>query len=391
MSVARKVSEQLERASWIRRMFEEGARLKAERGAENIFDFTLGNPDVDPPPKVLDALARLAAEHPPRIHTYMPNAGFPAAREAVAEHLAGKTGLPFAAQHILMTVGSAGACNTFLRSVLDPGDEVIVLAPFFSEYPFYIQNHGVKLVTVETDESFLPVVDRIAAAITPRTKVIMLNTPNNPTGRIYPEALLRDLGRMIDALDQPVTVLSDEPYTPLVFDGIVHPEVVSLVRRTVIANSWSKTFAIPGERIGYLAISPRLPEAGPLADACTFSLRVLGYVNAPALWQRVVTETIEVKPDISSYQERRDRMHEALSRLGFMVPKAEGTFYLFPKSPIADDVAFIRLLLAEGVLAVPGSGFGRAGFFRLALTVPFDVIERSLPAFERALKSTGFS
>ncbi len=385
MSVARKVSGQPQGASWIRRMFEEGARLKAERGAENVFDFTLGNPDADPPAPVLEALARLAAEHPPRIHGYMPNAGFPAARQAVAAHLAGRTGLPFTAQNILMTAGAAGACNTFLHSVLDPGDEVIVLAPYFSEYPFYVQNHQGSMVTVETGEDFLPVVGRIAEAVTPRTKVIILNTPNNPTGRVYPEGLMRELGRMVDGLDHPVTVLSDEPYTPLVFDGCVHPEVASLVRRTVIANSWSKTFAIPGERIGYLAISPRLPEAGPLADACTFSTRVLGYVNAPALWQRVVTETIAVRPDISSYQDRRDRMREALSRMGFAVPRAEGTFYLFPRSPVADDVAFIRMLLAEGILAVPGSGFGRAGFFRLALTVPMEVIERSLPAFRRAL------
>ena len=386
MSLARSVTEQLERASWIRRMFEEGARLKAERGAGNVFDFTLGNPDVDPPPEVLKALARLAAEHPPKIHAYMPNAGFPEARQAVAAHLAMNTGLPFTPRHVLMTCGSAGACNTFLRSVLDPGDEVIVLAPYFPEYLFYIQNHGGRMVPVETDENFLPVVRRIAEAVTPRTKAVLLNTPNNPTGRIYPEALLRELGAMIDELDHPVTVLSDEPYTRLVFDGRTHPEVVSLIRRTVVANSWSKTFALPGERIGYLAISPRLPEAEPLVDACTFTTRVLGYVNAPALWQRVVAETIEVKADISSYQERRDRMHAGLTRLGYSVPRAEGTFYLFPKSPVDDDVAFIRLLLEEGVLAVPGSGFGRGGHFRLALTAPNDLIDRSLPAFRRALE-----
>ncbi|MCC7176395.1 MAG: pyridoxal phosphate-dependent aminotransferase [Bryobacterales bacterium] len=391
MSLARSVTEQLGRASWIRRMFEEGARLKAERGEENVCDFTLGNPDIDPPAPVLEALARLAAEHPPRIHAYMPNAGFPEAREAVARHLSGRTGLSFTPRHILMSVGSAGACNTFLRAVLDPGDEVIVLAPYFPEYFFYIQNHGGRMVPVETDANFLPVVRRIADAITPRTKVILLNTPNNPTGRVYPETLLRDLGGLVDSLDHPVTVLSDEPYTPLVFDGREHPQVVSLIRRTVIANSWSKTFALPGERIGYLAISPRLPEAGPLADACTFTTRVLGYVNAPALWQRVVARTVDVQPDISSYQRRRDRMYEGLTRLGYDVPRADGTFYLFPKSPAADDVAFVQSLLSEGVLAVPGSGFGRAGHFRLALTVPHHVIDRSLPAFRRALQSTGSS
>jgi aspartate aminotransferase len=384
MSLSRAVTEQLERASWIRRMFEEGARLKAERGAENIFDFTLGNPDVEPPVEVLATLARVAAENPAGIHAYMPNAGFPATREAVARYLAGKTGLPFTAEHILMTVGSAGACNVYLRSVIDPGDEVIVLMPCFSEYPFYLQNHAAKMVPVETDEEFLPDAGRIAAAITPRTKAIIVNTPNNPTGRIYPESVLRELDRLIAGLDHPVTVISDEPYTPIVFDGRTHPEVVSIVERTVIANSWSKTFAIPGERIGYLAISPRLPEAAALFNACTFSNRVLGFVNAPAIWQRVVAETVACKPGIGSYQRRRDLMYEGLTRIGYEVRKPEGTFYAFPKSPIPDDVAFIRLLLAEGVLAVPGSGFGRRGYFRLSLTVPIQTIERSLAAFERA-------
>lgn len=386
MSIARLVAEQLERASWIRRMFEEGARLKAERGADKVFDFTLGNPDVDPPAEVLAALTRLAAEHPPQIHAYMPNPGFPAARQAVARHLAAKTGLPFTQDHILMTVGSAGACNTFLRSVLDPGDEVIVLAPWFSEYPFYIQNHSGRMVVVETDDQFLPDPARIAAAITPRTKAILLNTPNNPTGRVYPAELLREIDALLRSLNHPVTVVSDEPYTPIVFDGRTHPQVVTLIERTVVANSWSKTFAIPGERIGYLAISPRLPEAGALFNACAFSNRVLGYVNAPALWQRVVTETIGVQPDISRYQRRRDLMCAALSRLGYEFIQPEGTFYLFPKSPLPDDVAFIRLLLEEGVLAVPGSGFGRPGYFRLSLTVPESVIEGSIPGFARALE-----
>lgn len=385
MSIARSVAEQLERASWIRRMFEEGARLKAERGADKVFDFTLGNPDVDPPAEVLAALERLAAQHPPQIHAYMPNPGFPAARQAVARHLAEKAGLPFTENHILMTVGSAGACNTFLRSVLDPGDEVIVLAPWFSEYPFYIQNHAGRMVVVETDDEFLPDPARIQAAITPRTKAIFLNTPNNPTGRVYPAEVLQEIDAVLRRLDQPVTVISDEPYTPIVFDGRKHPEVVALIERTVIANSWSKCFAIPGERIGYLAISPRLPEAAALFNACAFSNRVLGYVNAPALWQRVVTETIGVEPDIRRYQSRRDRMCEALAEIGYEFIKPEGTFYLFPRSPLSDDVAFIRLLLEEGVLAVPGSGFGRPGYFRLSLTVPESVIEKSLPGFARAL------
>lgn len=385
MSLARSVVDQMQRGSWVRRMFEEGARLKAERGADRIFDFTLGNPDVDPPAEVLAALSRLAAQNPMGVHGYMPNAGYLSARTAVAAHLAARTGLPFTADHVIMTVGSAGACNVFLRSVLDPGDEVIVLMPCYSEYPFYILNHAGRLVPVETGEDFLPDVGCIAAAITPRTKAIILNSPNNPTGRVYPEPLLRDLDRLLSGLDHPVTVISDEPYRPITFDGRTHPEISALIGRTVIANSWSKTFAVPGERIGYLALSPRLPEAGALMDACIFANRILGFVNAPALWQRVVTETIGCSPDISSYQQRRDLMYDGLRRIGYEVLKPEGTFYMFPATPIPDDVAFMRILLEEGVLAVPGSGFGRSGFLRLSLTVPREVIERSLPAFERAL------
>ncbi len=385
MSISASIREQLEHASWIRRMFEEGARLKAERGPENICDFTLGNPDLEPPPQVLELLRRVAAESRPHSHAYMPNAGYPAVREKVAAHLRRKTGLDFTADDILMTVGSAGACNTFLRSVLDPGDEVIVLMPYFTEYRFYIENHAGRVVPVETGEDFLPDIGRIAAAITPRTKAILLNSPNNPTGRVYPEAVLRQLNDLLESLDHPVTVVSDEPYTPIVFDGRNHPEVISLIRRTVVANSWSKTFSIPGERIGYLAISPRLEERTELRGACIFSQRVLGFVNAPAIWQWVVAEALDVPIDISPYQARRDRFCDALARMGYEVPKPEGTFYVFPKTPIPDDIAFVRLLTREGVLGVPGAGFGRSGYIRLSLTVPMTTIERSFAGFERAL------
>ncbi len=384
MSVARHVADQLARGSWVRKMFEEGARLKAERGAENICDFTLGNPDIDPPAAVLTALKRLAAENPAKIHGYMPNAGFQGTREAIARHLSRRTGLPFSASNIIMTVGSAAACNVFLKSVLDPGDEVIVLMPAYSEYPFYVQNHSGRLVTVETDETFMPDVGRIASAITPRTKVIVLNSPNNPTGRVYSEEVLRDLDRLVESLDHPVTVISDEAYRSIVFDGRTHPETVGIIRRSVIVDSWSKAFAVAGERIGYLAISPRLPEALQLVDPCVLFNRVLGFVNAPALWQRVIAETIDTQPDIKSYERRRNLMCEGLARIGYGVPVPEGTFYLFPKTPIPDDFAFTRLLLEEGVLVVPGSGFGRSGYLRLSLTVPEATIQKSLSAFERA-------
>ncbi len=386
MSLARTIKEQMEHASWIRRMFEEGTRLKAERGPENVFDFTLGNPDLAPPTEVLAALQRVASSEADGGHGYMPNAGFPEVRETIAARLRASTGLPFTARHVLMTTGSAGAINVFLKSVLDPGDEVIVLAPYFPEYRFYIENHCGRMVLVDTDAVFQPDVARIARAITPRTKAIILNTPNNPTGAVYTAEVLSRIDAMIAGLGRPVTVISDEPYKPLVFDGVKPPEMASIIRRVVIANSWSKSLAIAGERIGYLAISPRLPEAEALWNACTFTNRILGYINAPAVWQRVVAEAGGVAVDPGPYQERRDLLCAALERIGYQVTRPAGTFYVFPRTPIADDLAFIRMLLAEGILAVPGSGFGRAGFFRLSLTIPRGSIERSLPGFERAFR-----
>ena len=386
MPIAKAVAGALGRASWIRRMFEEGARLKRERGEENVFDFTLGNPDVEPPAQVLEALRRVACDPKPMSHAYMPNAGYPAVRQTIAAKLSRETGLPFVPEDILMTVGAAGACNVFLKSVLDPGDEVIVLVPFFPEYEFYITNHAGRMVPVETDESFLPDPERIAAAITPRTRAIMINTPNNPTGRVYPEQVLRDLEAMLTRVGYSGAVMSDEPYKSLVYDGKRQPEVASFISHTVICNSWSKSQGLPGERIGYLAFSPRLPEREPLRNACTFANRVLGFVNAPAIWQRVMLETADAVIDLSGYAQKRNTLCDALAAIGYDVKRPEGAFYLFMKTPIPDDIQFLRTLADEGVLAVPGTGFGRSGYIRLSLTVPLEAIQRSIPAFKRAFQ-----
>jgi aspartate aminotransferase len=384
MSVSKTVAGQLDQASWIRRMFEEGARLRAERGADRVFDFTLGNPEVEPPELVLAALGRAAGAGEGHCHRYMPNAGFPSAREAVAERLRARTGLPYTAAHVLMTCGSAGAMNVAFKAMLDPGDEVIVLVPYFPEYRFYIENHGGRMVPVETDDAFQPDLERIAAAITPRTKALVLNSPNNPTGAVYSERTLAGLGALL-AGHPDVTVLSDEPYRGLVFDGRQAPTPAAIIPRTLVCDSWSKVMAIAGERIGYLAISPRVAEWREFFDACTFANRILGFVNATAIWQRVVAEAGEATIGAEAYQAKRDLFCEALERMGYVAPKPAGAFYIFPRTPIPDDMAFIRLLVKEGILAVPGSGFGRGGYMRLALTVPRETIERSLPAFERAL------
>jgi len=363
-------------------MFEAGLELRRERGAANVFDYTLGNPDVEPPAAVMEALRRVVVENRPRSHAYMPNAGYPAVRETIARGLAGRTGLPLTAADVIMTVGAAGAINILLKSILDPGDEVIVLNPYFPEYRFYVENHGGKVVLAETDEHFQPDLDRIAAAITPRTKAIILNSPNNPTGAVYSEAALRELNGLVR---DPIIAISDEPYRPLTFDGMRAPETLGLIERSVVAWSWSKAMAIPGERVGYLAMSPRLGEIAALRDAATFANRILGYINAPAIWQWVVGAVPEATVDVAQYQGKRDLLCDALTAMGYELRRPEGSFYVFPKTPIPDDVEFIGRLMGEGILAVPGSGFGRGGYMRLSLTIAREEMERSLPGFARAI------
>jgi aspartate aminotransferase len=388
MPVSKTIAKQLENSSWIRRMFEEGIRLKRERGADAVFDFSLGNPDMEPPAAVLDALRRVVAGNRAGSHGYMPNPGYAEVREAVAGKLRRETGLDFTAEDVFMTVGSAGACNVILKSILDPGDEVIVLQPSFSEYQFYIANHGGVLVSVETDATFLPDVERIRAAITPRTRALILNTPNNPTGRVYPESILRELEAMLSRVDHPITVISDEPYKSFVYDGQRQSEVASIIAQTVICNSWSKSLGLPGERIGYLALSPKLAGAVELRRACAFTNRILGFINAPAIWQWVLLESLDAVVDAAPYEHKRNVLCDELASIGYEVRRPEGSFYVFLKTPIADDVAFTRLLADEGVLAVPGTGFGRSGYIRLSLTIPLERIERSIPSFQRAFLAT---
>jgi aspartate aminotransferase len=313
----------------------------------------------------------------------MPNAGFPEVRAAIAKRLAERTGAAFTGENVIMTVGAAGAINTVLKSILDPGDEVIVLNPYFPEYRFYIENHGGRVVEVETGEDFQPDIGRIAAALTPRTKALILNSPNNPTGAVYGAEVLRELNGIIK---EPVLVISDEPYRPLIFDGAEPPETLSIIERSVLAWSWSKAMAVAGERIGYLAIPPHLPEAAALINACTFANRILGYINAPAIWQWVVAEVPDAAVDVGLYQAKRDLLCDALNAMGYDAPRPQGSFYVFPRTPIPDDLAFIRVLQNEGILAVPGSGFGRGGYMRLSLTTPRSEIERALPGFERAIR-----
>lgn len=386
MLVSKSVTAQLENASWIRRMFEEGTRLKRERGADKVFDFSLGNPVDEPPQAVVEALRKIVNTDMNGTHGYMPNPGYPRVRELVADKLRRETGLAFEAEDIFMTVGAAGACNVALKAILDPGDEVIVLAPYFAEYQFYISNHGGKMVVAETDAEHMLDVEKIRAAITPRTRAIMVNTPNNPSGRVYPEEVLRALDEMLAKADHPIAVLSDEPYKQFVYDGKQQVEVSAIVRNTIICNSWSKSLGLAGERIGYLALSPQIDDRTNLRRACALANRILGFVNAPALWQRVLLESLDASVDAAPYEEKRNRLCDALEEIGYDVRRPEGAFYLFLKTPIADDVAFVGKLAEEGVLAVPGTGFGRPGYIRIALTVSMETVIGSIPGFEKAFR-----
>ena len=385
MIVSDTISRQIGSASFIRRMFEEGIRMKAERGAENVFDFTLGNPSEDPPFEIMEMLRKIAADSPQGSHGYMPNAGYVRTREVVAGRLSAETGLRFSAGNVMMTCGCAGAMNTALKAILNPGDEVIVPTPFFPDYKFYISNYGGLMIPAETREDFSLDVPAIESLITHKTRAILLNSPNNPSGAIYSENTLRELESALSRADHAIVVISDEPYTSIVYDGVKCPPPTAYISNCLIATSWSKKWGLAGERIGYLAISPKIAEADALFEACVFTNRVSGFVNAPAIWQHVVAEAPDKSPDMALYHEKRDVLCDGLLKLGYELCKPQGAFYVFPKTPIPDDAAFTRLLQEEGVLAVPGSGFGRGGYMRLSLTVPLDTITRSLPSFGRVL------
>jgi aspartate aminotransferase len=394
MAIATKIAGFISRSSWIRKMFEEGDILRREYGTDNVYDFTLGNPDVDPPEAFNRELLALAQHPLPGMHSYMNNAGYVETRAAVAAKLAGDSGMPVIADHVIMTCGAGGALNVVLKTILNPGEEVIILAPYFVEYKFYIDNHGGVPVEVWTDRATFQLdIDAIEKALTPKTRAIIICSPNNPTGVVYPAESLRRLGELLQKAQQKTShqiyVISDEPYARISYDGIHVPNIFSLVENAVIVTSHSKDLALPGERIGYLAINPAMATAMQFMEGAVFSNRVLGFVNAPALMQRLVAKLQGESVDIGLYQEKRDLLVNALSAMGFRLVKPDGAFYLFPSSPLADDVEFIKRAQKHRILLVPGSGFGAPGFFRIAYCVDKKMIERSLPAWRALAQEVG--
>jgi len=386
----------MELGSWIRRMFEEGIAMKKQFGEANIYDLSLGNPVMEPPPEFKREIKRLA-DHPWKgMHGYMVNAGYPETRAAVAEQLKKETGINLTQNDIIMSVGAAGAINVALKTILDPGDEVIVFIPWFVDYFNYIENHDGVVKPLPTDENFMPRLDVLEKNIGPRTKAVLTNSPNNPTGVVYGAAVLEKIAAILRKKEKeyggPIFLINDEPYKKIIYDGLKYASPLSFHRHSIICTSHSKDLSIPGERIGYIALHPDVEDHDDMIRGFVFCTRVLGFINAPAFMQNVVTKLQGVSINVGEYQRHRDFIYNHLKRFGYTVNKPEGAFYIFPKCPIEDDVAFVHELQHEHhVLTVPGIAFGLHGYFRLVYCVDDALLEKSMPGLEKIAKKYGLT
>jgi aspartate aminotransferase len=393
MAISEKLSQQMAGGGWIRKMFEQGIVLKQKYGESNVFDLTLGNPVMEPPQGFREELRRWVEQPKTGMHRYMPNAGYPETRAAVAEHLSSMTGLSFSSNEIVMTCGAAGALNVVLKTILNAGDEVVIFAPYFVEYIYYIDNaQGVPRI-VPTDSRFVLDSKALAESITPRTRAVVINSPNNPTGVVYGHDVLSAVGEVLSQKEQEyrteIFLISDDVYRRLVYDGVDCPYVFQFHPRSIIATSHSKDLALPGERIGYIAVNPRYDDRAELINGLVFCNRTLGFVNAPALMQNVVRALQDTSVDIKAYEQKRDFLYTSLSGMGYSMVKPEGAFYMFPKSPIDDDVSFVSELQKHNVLVVPGKGFGAPGYFRISYCVEDRVLDGSLAGFRAVAKEFG--
>ncbi len=392
MAISSQIIEKLNSSSWIRKMFEEGLRMKQEFGANNVFDLSLGNPVVEPPDQVKQAIKSAANDTASGLHRYMPNAGLEVARKAIAKSLTSEAQVELTADHVVMVCGAAGGLNIVLKTLLDPGEEVIVFSPFFVEYLFYSENHGGKTVAVPTNEDFSMNFSALSDALSSNTKAVIINSPNNPTGVVYSRGMLEELSSILKkySIDnkKQIYLISDDPYKKIVFDGMETPNILELYENSIYVTSHSKDLAIPGERIGYVAVNPKCADSENLMSGLIFCNRVLGFVNAPALIQRVVKDAQSVSVDAELYRSKRDFLYDELIRIGYSVVKPQGAFYFFPKSPIEDEVKFVKKLAEKKVLVVPGRGFGSPGYFRISYCVPDQVLEGSINGFEEAFNET---
>jgi len=396
MPIAKSINEAVSTQSMVRKMFEEGIFLKKQYGAENVFDFSIGNPDLEPPPAFHRVLSKLAGESKKGTHGYMTNAGLPEVREAIARKAGAEHGVKIDASHVVMSCGAAGGLNVVLKTILNPEDEIIVSKPFFMEYRPYVANHGGRLVEVDSLPDFNLDVEAIKAKLSPKTAAVLINSPHNPTGRIFPAETIKSLAKAL--LEHGKTcgrlpyLIADEPYRDLVYDGAVVPPVLCNYPESIVVSSYSKSLSLPGERIGYIAFSPDAEDKQKLFGALSYTTRILGYVNAPALMQRIVAELTEAKVNVDVYARRRTAFTDILDSVGIEYTKPEGAFYLFCKAPAGksasgeNDLAFVEHLKNHLILGVPGTGFSKPGWLRFAYCVDESIIKASGTAFKKAME-----
>lgn len=387
--IAEKMIPFVQNNSAIRTMFEEGNRLKKKYGEDKVFDFSLGNPSVPAPDCVREAIIHLLNnEEPTALHGYMNNAGFEDVRETIAQSLNRRFGTAFSAKNLIMTVGAASGLNVILKTILNPGDEVVVFAPYFLEYGAYIKNYDGKIVEISPDtETFQPNLQELKEKITARTKAVIVNTPHNPTGVIYSEETIRALAGILEEKQREygsvICLISDEPYRELAYDGAKVPYLTKYYKNTVVGYSYSKSLSLPGERIGYLVIPDEMEDSETVIAAAGIANRILGSVNAPSLMQKVIARCVDAEVDVAAYDKNRKALYQGLTDCGFQCVKPEGAFYLFVKSPVPDEKEFCEAGKKYNILMVPGSSFACPGYVRLAYCVSHETILNSLPRFRK--------
>ena len=389
MAISNKVRGFMEKGSWIRKMFEEGISLKQQYGEENVFDLSLGNPVMNPPEQFYKELKKISENPINGMHRYMPNAGLTETRTAVANGLSNETGLSFTANEIVMTCGAGGALNVVMKTLLDPGEEFVIFAPFFVEYNFYADNHGGSCKIVPPDENFLPDMEVFRSSINTNTRGVLINSPNNPSGVVYGDKTLSEICEIIKEKEvefgTEIYLVSDEPYRKIIFDNLEYTHIFNYHDRSIVATSHSKDLALPGERIGYIAVNPDCSDIEELVDGLVFCNRTLGFVNAPALIQHLIAHLQDTTIDVRIYEKKRDYLYKELTNMGYSLIKPQGAFYMFPKSPIEDDVQFTEELKENRVLVVPGRGFGLPGYFRISYCMEDATIKGSLEGLEKTI------